>query len=71
MAHLCYFCLVFVMLKRLFMAAIWSPSGKGLAPWLLFVTFNCVFVMFPCDILGQVCYLIVSIPVLCHLFTLT
>ena len=28
---------------------------------------NCVFVTFPCDILGQVWYLIVSIPDLCHL----
>ena len=28
----------------------------------LFVTFNCVFVTFPCSILGQVKYLIVSIP---------
>ena len=27
----------------------------------------CVFVTFPCGILGQVLYLIVSIPVLCHL----
>ena len=29
--------------------------------------FNCVFVTFPCGILGQVWYLIVSIPDLCHL----
>ena len=27
----------------------------------------CVFVSFPCGILGQVWYLIVSIPDLCHL----
>ena len=27
--HLCYFCLVFVMLLHLFIAA-WSPAGKGL-----------------------------------------
>ena len=29
--------------------------------------FNCVFVTFPFGILGQVGYLIVSIPDLCHL----
>ena len=34
---------------------------------LLCVMFNCVFVTFPCDILGQVWYLIVSIPDLCSL----
>ena len=28
---------------------------------------SCVFVTFPCGILGQVCYLIVSIPDLCRL----
>ena len=28
--HLCYLCLVFVMLLRLFIAALWSPAGKGL-----------------------------------------
>ena len=35
---------------------------EGLASWLLFVVFNCVFVAFPCGVLGRVCYLIVSIP---------
>ena len=44
---LCYLCLVFVMLSRLFIAALWSPAGKGLISWLLFVTFNCVFCHFP------------------------
>ena len=44
MDHLCYLCLVFVMhVSRLFIAALWSPAGKGL----LFVIFNCVFVTFP------------------------
>ena len=37
MDHLCYLCLVFVMLSRLFVAALWSPEGKGLTSWLLFV----------------------------------
>ena len=47
---LCYLCLVFVMLSRQFIAALWSPAGKGLTSWLLFVMFNCVFVTFPCGI---------------------
>ena len=54
MAHLCYLCLVFVMLSRLFIAALWSPAGKGLTSWLLSVMFGCDFVTFPCGILGQV-----------------
>ena len=35
--------------------------------WLSFVMFNCVFVTFPCGILGHVWCLIVSIPDHCHL----
>ena len=30
--------------------------------WLSYVMFNCVFVTFPCGILGQVWYFNVSIP---------
>ena len=67
MDHLCYLCLVFVMLSRLFIAALWSPVGKGLTSWLLFVMFNSTFVIFPCGILGQVWYFIVLIPDLCPL----
>ena len=37
-------------------------AGKGLTSRLLFVMFNCVFVTFPCGILGQVGYLIISNP---------
>ena len=62
MGHLCYLSLVFVMLLRLFIAASWSPAGKGLTSWPSFVMFNCVFVTCPCGNLGQVWYLIVSIP---------
>ena len=62
MDHLCYLCLVFVMLKRLFIAALWSPAGKGLNSYLSFVILNCVFVTFPYGILGRVWYLIVSPP---------
>ena len=65
--HLCYVCPVFVMLSRLFIAALWSPARKGLNSWLLFVMCYCVFVTFPCGILGQVWYLIVSINDLCRL----
>ena len=37
MDNLCYSCLVFAMLSRLFIAALWSPKGKGLTSWPLFV----------------------------------
>ena len=43
---------------------IWLGKGWSLGYCLLF---NCVFVTFPCGILGQVWYLIVSIPDLCRL----
>ena len=67
MDPVCYLCLVFVMLSRLFIAALWSPAGKGLTSWLSFVMFNCVFVTFPCGILGQLWYFIVAILDLCPL----
>ena len=51
--------------QDLFIAALWSPAGKGLTTWLSFVMLNSVFVSFLCGILGQVWYLIVSIPDLC------
>ena len=60
--HLCYLCIVFFMVSRLFIAAFWSPAGRGF----LFVMFNCVFVTFPCGILGQVWCLIVSMSDLCR-----
>ena len=65
--HLCFLCLVFLMLLRLFNAALWSPAGKGLTFWLLLVMFFVFFVTFPCGILGQVWYLIVLFPDICHL----
>ena len=67
MDHLCYFCIVFGMLSRLLIAALWSTAGKGLTSWLSFMVLNCVVVTFPSGILGQVWYLIVSIPDLCPL----
>ena len=69
MDHLYYLCLVFIMLSRLFIAALWSPAGKELTSLLLFVKSNCDFVTFPCGILGQVWCLIVLIPDLCHHIT--
>ena len=39
MDHLCYLCLMFVMLSRLFSAALWPPEGKGLTSWILFMVF--------------------------------
>ena len=65
---LCYLCLVFAMLSRLFIAASWSLAGKGLTSWLLFVLSSCDCVTFPCpDILGQVWYLTALIPDHCQL----
>ena len=34
-----FLCLVFIMLSRLFIAALWSSAGKGLTSWLLLVMF--------------------------------
>ena len=39
MDHLCYLCLVFVMLSRLFIVVVWSSEGKELTSWLLLVMF--------------------------------
>ena len=52
----------------LFIAARWSHAEKGLTSWLLFVMFNCDFVTFPCGILGQMWYLIISVPDVCGLY---
>ena len=58
-----FFCLVFVMpLCASVFCALWSPAGKGLSCWISFVVYNCEFVS-----LGQMWYLIVSIPDLCTL----
>ena len=59
------FCLVFAMFcARLFICALWSPAGKGLTSWLSFEVFS-VSLSLSHGILGQVWYLIVSIPDLC------
>ena len=41
-----FLCLLSHMLSRLFIAALWSPAGKGLTSWLLLVMFI-VFFYFP------------------------
>ena len=45
MDHLCYLCLVFVMLSRLFIAALWSPEGERLTSWLLFEIFIVILLL--------------------------
>ena len=48
MDHFCYFCLVlFCFNARLFVDALVSPAGRGLASWLSFVMSNCDVVTFP------------------------
>ena len=37
MDHLCYLCLEFVMLSRLFISPVWPPAGKGLPDLLALV----------------------------------
>ena len=60
---LCLLCLY----ERLFTCALWSPAGKGLVSWLLFVVSNLWVCHFSIGILGQVWYMIVSISDLCTL----
>ena len=67
MDHLCFLRLVFLMFSCLFIAALWSTAGKGLTSWLLLVMFIGFFLTSPCNILGQVWYLIVSFPDFCRL----
>ena len=57
------FVFVFAILSCLFLAALWSPVGKGS----LLCVLSCVFVTFSCGVLGQVWCFIVSIPDLCPL----
>ena len=58
--RLCYLCLVFVVLSRLFIVELWSPEGKGLLTLVCGV--YCDFVAFSFDILGRMWCLIVSLP---------
>ena len=45
MDYLCYLFLVFVVLLHLFIAALWSPEGKGLTSWLLSVMFIVILLL--------------------------
>ena len=66
MNHFCYLCFV----SRLFIAALWLPAWKRANLLdLLFGMFSCVSGAFPCDVLCQVWYLIVSFPDIYLLFT--
>ena len=41
-----FFCLVFLMLSPLFIAALWSPAWKGLTSWLFLVMLIVFFLIF-------------------------
>ena len=53
MDHLRFLCLVFLMLLRLFITALWSSAGKRLTSWLLLVIFI-VFLLLSHVIRGSV-----------------
>ena len=65
---LCFFCLVFAMplYASVYMCLV-VTCWEGLTSWLSFVVSYCEFVTFPLVSMGQVWYLIVSIPDLCTL----
>ena len=52
---------------RLFIDALWSPAGKGLASWLSFLMSNLEVVTFPLVSSDRCGALIVSIPDICPL----
>ena len=53
MDHFCYLCFVFVSLSCLFVAALWTPAGKGLTSWLSCVWCFVVFLWLPMWCLGS------------------
>ena len=63
-----FFVLFMTFVRRAFasvhccLVVLWSPVCKRLTMWLLIVMLNCVFVTFPCSILGHVRRMIVSFP---------
>ena len=59
-------CVIYVLCLSSFYA-LWSPAGKGMTSWFLFVMFNSVLVTFLCGIQAQVRYFIVLIPDLCRI----
>ena len=56
--HLSDLCLVFVMLSRLFIAALYSPEGDRADLVALVCDVYCDFVTFPFGILGQVFFVL-------------
>ena len=63
MGHLCFLCLVFLMLLRLFIACCLVVTYWARVDLLALVgDVYCIFVTFPSCILGQAWYLIVSFP---------
>ena len=54
MDHLYFLCLVFLILSHQFIAALWSPAGIGLTSLALVGDVCCIFVTFPCGVLGRV-----------------
>ena len=66
MDHLCFLCLVFLMLLRLFIAALRTPAGKWLTSRLLLVMFI-YFCYFPMWYPGSGVVLDLSFPNLCLL----
>ena len=69
MDHLCFLCLVFLMLSRLFIeqACLEVTCWERADLLALVGDVNCTLVTFSCGILGQVWYLIVSFPDRCRL----
>ena len=70
MDHLCYLCLVFLLLSRLFISCIVVTCWERADLLALVGDVDCIFVTFPCGIQGQVWYLIVSFPDLSSFLTL-
>ena len=67
--HLCFLCLVFLMISLVHCSLVvtcWERADLLALVGNVYM-FICVFVTFPCGILGQVWYLIVSFPDLCRL----
>ena len=67
MDHLCFLFLVCIMLSRASIHCCHVVTCWERADFLALVgDVHCIFAIFPCEILGQVWYLIVSFPDLCR-----
>ena len=62
-----FLCIVFLMLSRLFTYCLMVTCWERADLWALVGDVYCIFVTFPCGVLGQLWYLTVSFPDLCHL----